>query len=164
MHTFTGNTCKIHYNSDMSGELIIASGNAEMTIDAQDILNFIAEYVRSQKIRGLEQMSSIEVLLGEIPDGQTITPYLTYSKDTQGNITYPDVIGYFLTDEIIYQGDKQYRREVPIIQIGDGKHSFNINDYKDDDIVPVFGSDEEWHQVEKKDLVLTNNTETKKRG
>ena len=64
MHTYNGNSCRIHYNSDMSGEVCINSktSDKEITVDAQDILDFVAEYVRSQKIGKLEQMTNKEIL------------------------------------------------------------------------------------------------------
>ena len=64
MHTFEGKSCRIHYNSDMSGEVHICDKNSdkELVIDAQDILDFVADYVRSQRIGMLEQMSTENIL------------------------------------------------------------------------------------------------------
>ncbi len=64
MHTFEGKSCRIHYNSDMSGEVHICDKNSdkELVIDAQDILDFVADYVRSQRIGTLEQMSTENIL------------------------------------------------------------------------------------------------------
>ena len=64
MHTFVGkNRTRIHYNSDMSGECIICNKNEEsVEVSCEDIIDFIAEYIRGQKIRELEQMDSKDVL------------------------------------------------------------------------------------------------------
>lgn len=64
MHTFNGKSCNIHYNSDFSGEAIIYSKNdhTEMRVDSQDLINFVAEYVRSKKVSQLENMNSDEIL------------------------------------------------------------------------------------------------------
>lgn len=64
MHTFEGSSCRIHFNSDMSGEIHIAEKNSdkEIKVDGQDMLDFVANYVRSQKISILEQMETKDVL------------------------------------------------------------------------------------------------------
>ena len=64
MHIFEGKSCRIHHNSDMSGEVHICDKNSdkELVIDAQDILDFVADYVRSQRIGTLEQMSTENIL------------------------------------------------------------------------------------------------------
>lgn len=64
MHTFEGKSCRIHHNSDMSGEVHICDKNSdkELVIDAQDILDFVADYIRSQRIGMLEQMSTENIL------------------------------------------------------------------------------------------------------
>ena len=64
MHIFEGKSCRIHHNSDMSGEVHICDKNSgkELVIDAQDILDFVADYVRTQRIGMLEQMSTENIL------------------------------------------------------------------------------------------------------
>ena len=63
MHTFNGKSCTIHYNSDFSGEARIYNKNdhTEIRIDSQDLINFVAEYVRSKRIGRLENMDSDEI-------------------------------------------------------------------------------------------------------
>ena len=63
MHTFNGESCTIHYNSDMSGEVIINSKtiNKALEIEAKDILDFVADYIRREKISTLENMSTNEI-------------------------------------------------------------------------------------------------------
>lgn len=64
MHSFNGKSCNIHYNSDFSGEAIIYNKNdhTEIRVDSQDLINFVAEYVRSKKVSQLENMNSDEIL------------------------------------------------------------------------------------------------------
>lgn len=64
MHTFEGKSCRIHHNNDMSGEVHICDKNSdkELVIDAHDILDFVADYVRSERIGMLEQMSTDSIL------------------------------------------------------------------------------------------------------
>ena len=52
MHTFNGKSCNIHYNSDFSGEAIIynKNDNTEMRVELDDLINFVAEYVRSKRV------------------------------------------------------------------------------------------------------------------
>ena len=66
MHTFNGNNCRIHYNSDMSGEVYISDkiSDKEITVDTQDILDFVANYVRNKKIAMLEKMETETILMG----------------------------------------------------------------------------------------------------
>lgn len=63
VHTFDGKSCTIHYNGDFSDEAIISNkdGNAEICVDTQDLIDFIAEYVRSKKVGRLENMNSDEI-------------------------------------------------------------------------------------------------------
>lgn len=64
MHTFEGSSCRIHFNSDMSGDIHIAEkgSDKEIKVDGQDILDFVANYVRSERISKLEQMETKEIL------------------------------------------------------------------------------------------------------
>lgn len=64
MHTFEGKSCRIHFNSDMSGDVYICDKNSskELVVEAQDILDFVTNYVRSEKISNLEQMGTEGIL------------------------------------------------------------------------------------------------------
>lgn len=64
MHTFNGKKTRVRYNNDMSGNIIIQHKDYELELSVlgEDILDFVAEYVRSQKISKLEQMDSKEIL------------------------------------------------------------------------------------------------------
>lgn len=64
MHSFNGNKTTVHYNSDMSGDCVIFNKETEQEVEVpcEDILEFIADYVRSQKIGKLEQMDSKKIL------------------------------------------------------------------------------------------------------
>lgn len=63
MYSFNGESCTIHYNSDFSGETIIYNKNddTEIRVNSQDLINFVAEYVRSKKVSRLENMNSDEI-------------------------------------------------------------------------------------------------------
>jgi hypothetical protein len=56
MHTFKGESCRIHHNSDMSGDLHIIKSHTEeqIVIEAEDILKFVAEYIRSERVGEIE--------------------------------------------------------------------------------------------------------------
>lgn len=79
MHTFNGkNGTTIHHNGDLSGEVIITrrSGRKDyrgellpeitfddnVRLDGEDLIEFVADYVRMQKITKLEEMSTEDVL------------------------------------------------------------------------------------------------------
>ena len=64
MHTFEGKSCRIHHNSDMSGEIYICDKNSdkELVVEGQDNLDFVADYIRTEKIGMLEQMSTDSIL------------------------------------------------------------------------------------------------------
>jgi hypothetical protein len=68
MHTHTGNTAQFHFNSDFSGEVIIAGVNevgepTTMVVAAEDILDFVArKYVALKRISEIEQMDSKDLL------------------------------------------------------------------------------------------------------
>ena len=64
MHTFEGKSCRIHHNNDMSGEIHICDKNSdkELVVEGQDILDFAADYIKTERIGMLEQMSSDSIL------------------------------------------------------------------------------------------------------
>ena len=64
MHTFKGEKTRIHYNLDMSGtcNIIDMETECEVTVPCEDIVAFVAEYVRSQRVGEIEQMGIKEVL------------------------------------------------------------------------------------------------------
>ena len=55
MHTFEGKNCRFFYNSDMSGEIYIRDKNSdkELKVESHDILDFVDNYIRNQKISKL---------------------------------------------------------------------------------------------------------------
>lgn len=63
MHTFEGKNCRFFYNSDMSGEIYIRDKNSdkELKVESHDILDFVANYIRNQKISKLEDMTTKEI-------------------------------------------------------------------------------------------------------
>jgi len=66
MHTFEGKKTRIFYSSDLSGDVIVVVSKEttlEMEVPGQDLLDFVAEHVRQQRITQLEDMTT-EALLG----------------------------------------------------------------------------------------------------
>ena len=55
MHTFVGKSCRIHHNSDMSGQVIISTPGAKIEVSGEDLLEFVAVFIRGEKINSLEQ-------------------------------------------------------------------------------------------------------------
>ena len=64
MHTFNGKKTRIHFNSDMSGDCIVINTDTEQKVEipCEDIISFVAEYVRSERIGKIEQMGTDEIL------------------------------------------------------------------------------------------------------
>jgi hypothetical protein len=71
MHTFEGKTCRIHYNSDLSGEIAISTSATDdpkdispvIEIAGADIKEFMRQYIESVKITALED-APFEKLIG----------------------------------------------------------------------------------------------------
>ena len=64
MNTFNGKSVKVFHNSDYSGDCLIINKetNKEMNILTDDLIDFVAEYVKKQKIKDIEYMTSMEIL------------------------------------------------------------------------------------------------------
>jgi hypothetical protein len=64
MHSQKHGGLQFTHNGDYSGEVEINNldENVVMTVDMQDLLDFVAEYVRSKRISELEQMSTKKLL------------------------------------------------------------------------------------------------------
>lgn len=64
MHTFEGENCRIHFNSDMSGDIHICNQDSdkEIKVNGQDILDFVANYAGSERISKPEQMETKGIL------------------------------------------------------------------------------------------------------
>lgn len=60
MHTFEGKSCRIYFNSDMSGDMYIfnKSSTKKMVVAAQDILDFVRSYSNSNE----ESMKEDEII------------------------------------------------------------------------------------------------------
>ena len=93
MHTYAAPTCKILYNSDLSGETIIRQGDSEVTIDLYDILGFIVhQAVDDRVIRPLKEMieddtnniSGITIEMTDDDEGITRVEKLIIRGDTNG--------------------------------------------------------------------------------
>lgn len=63
------------------------------------------------------------------------------------------IVGYFM-ESGIFSGNKELPpRKTPLVLIGD-KPSFNLNEYRDDDNIPVLSEEGNWYTIKKKELIL----------
>lgn len=65
MHTFEGKKIRIHHDLDIhGGECIIVDKETDTEIRCigDDLLDFVANYIRSEKISKLEQMNNKDIL------------------------------------------------------------------------------------------------------
>ena len=64
MHSFSGKTVTIFHNGDYSGDFILLEKNSnnEIKIDGEDLFNFLAGYIRTEKIREIENMNLNELI------------------------------------------------------------------------------------------------------
>lgn len=67
MHSFSTPTATFNYNSDFSGEVVIYKNegsihHSPIYIPACDLLAFVAEYIRMNKISKIESMTARELL------------------------------------------------------------------------------------------------------
>jgi hypothetical protein len=64
MHTHEGKKTTFFHNGDYSGDVIIKllETGLEMRVDAHDLIDFVTEYVRGQRIAALEDMTTEELL------------------------------------------------------------------------------------------------------
>lgn len=58
MHSSKINETQFHYNSDMSGEVIIIVNDQEIKVEGNDIIEFVLDRLRDEKIGQLEQMET----------------------------------------------------------------------------------------------------------
>ena len=56
MHHSKVNDTQFNYNSDMSGKVIITVDNQEMKVEGKDLIEFVLDRLRDEKIGQLEQM------------------------------------------------------------------------------------------------------------
>ena len=56
MHSSKINKTQFHYNSDMSGEVIIMVDDQEIRVEGDDLIEFVLDRLRDEKIGQLEQM------------------------------------------------------------------------------------------------------------
>lgn len=73
MKTFRGKTCSFHSSSDLSGDVVIVTagknvdmydGNrtVEVRISSSDLLEFITNHFKNEKISQIEKMDIFELL------------------------------------------------------------------------------------------------------
>ena len=58
MHSSKINETQFHYNSDMSGKVIIMVNDQEIKVEGNDIIEFVLNRLRDEKIGQLEQMET----------------------------------------------------------------------------------------------------------
>lgn len=64
MHTFEGKSIRIFHHGDYlgNGSIIDKNTGTEIKVDMEDLLNYVAEYIRSKRISEIEQMGFKELL------------------------------------------------------------------------------------------------------
>lgn len=70
MHSFTASTVlptsadytHFSFNSDLSGDVIIHRGDDEFSVPGKHLIEFIAQYVRMERISAIEQMDDRDLL------------------------------------------------------------------------------------------------------
>jgi hypothetical protein len=55
-HTSILNKTTFNFNSDMSGDITIKNDKGELEVDGKDLIQFIVNYLKKEKIRYLENM------------------------------------------------------------------------------------------------------------
>ena len=63
------------------------------------------------------------------------------------------IVGYFMESGIWHQGKEQHPQKTPLIMIGD-KPSFNLDNYSDEDDIPVLSVEGNWYTIKKKELIF----------
>ncbi len=63
------------------------------------------------------------------------------------------IVGYFMETGIWFQGKEQPPRKTPLIMIGD-KPSFNLDDFSENDDIPVLSEEGNWYTIKKKELIF----------
>ena len=58
MHSSKINKTQFHYNSDMSGEVIIMVNDQEVRVEGNDLIEFVLDRLRDEKIGQLEDMET----------------------------------------------------------------------------------------------------------
>jgi hypothetical protein len=58
MHSTKINNTQFHYNSDMSGEVIIMVNDQEFRVEGDDLIEFVLDRLRDKKIGKLEEMTT----------------------------------------------------------------------------------------------------------
>jgi len=61
MATFLANGAIFHYNSDLSGGVTIIVKGKDFTVNGEDLLDFIAYFVRNEKVTQLEQADTLTI-------------------------------------------------------------------------------------------------------
>lgn len=64
MHTYKGKTLIINHDGDYKGEcyIIDKETKTQIKVSCEDLLEFVAEYIRSKRIAKIENMDTDELL------------------------------------------------------------------------------------------------------
>ena len=62
----TPQVVRFHYNSDLSGDVTIGKGEKTFTIPANALLQFVANFIRDEKIARIESAGDMQILMGDI--------------------------------------------------------------------------------------------------
>ena len=63
------------------------------------------------------------------------------------------IVGYFMETGIWFQGKELPPRKTLLIMIGD-RPSFDLNDYSDNDDIPVLSQEGNWYTIKKKEIIF----------
>jgi len=75
MHTLQARCGTVfNHNGDFSGDAIVSIGGISVTVPIDDLLEFVAEFVRYRKIQQLEEASAEMLLLHPIYEWPGIEP------------------------------------------------------------------------------------------
>ncbi len=67
MKSFHAQGATIHYNSDLSGDVIIQRGALRVDVPGRMLLDLVAQYIVDERIAQLEQASTEEILGVKVP-------------------------------------------------------------------------------------------------
>lgn len=61
-HIFLGKSCRIYYNSDLSGHITIRQEDDMVNIEAEDLFVFLGEWLKGRAIADLEKTNPKDFL------------------------------------------------------------------------------------------------------
>ena len=67
-HTYIHDNTLFICNSDLSGGITIQNEHGDFIVDGRDLLTFVGEFIRSQKIRAIESEHPLNFIYGDAED------------------------------------------------------------------------------------------------